>query len=110
MGLLANNLKEKTNFAAINDALTLDVETSNVARVEFSGTYAFTAVFETSVDGVNWFPSLGTMTDAATTALSHSTANATKAYTVDVRGAAKVRARLSAFTSAAAHRVAIAAS
>lgn len=107
MGLVAANKTEKTNFSANGQTLELDVSTSDMARFEFSGTYAFTTAFETTSDGVTWFPALGTMTDAATTATTHSTANATKAYTVDCRGAAKVRARLTAFTSAGAHRVGI---
>lgn len=110
MGLIAANQTSKTNFSANGQTLELDVSTSNVARVELSGTYAFTAAFETTIDGTNWFPSLGTMTNAATTAVSHSTANATQAYTVDCRAATKVRVRLTAFTSAGAHRVAIASS
>lgn len=107
MGLIAANRIEKTNFSANGQTLELDVATSNMARIELSGVYAFTAAFETSSDGTNWFPQLGTMTNAATTAVSHSTANATQAYTVDTRAANKVRVRLTAFTSAGAHRVSI---
>lgn len=109
MGLIAANRVEKTNFSANEQTLELDVSTSNVARVELSGTYAFTAAFETSSDGTTWFPALGTMTNAVTTAVSHSTANATQAYTVDCRAASKVRVRLTAFTSADTHKVALAA-
>lgn len=108
--LLAANRAEKTNFSAINQTLELDVATSNTVRVEFSGTYAFTSAFETSSDGTNWFPQLGTMTNAVTTSATHATANATQAYTFDARGAAKARVRLTAFTSAGAHRVALSAS
>lgn len=110
MGLIATNQVSKTNFSANGQTLELDVATSNTARFEFSGTYAFTTAFETSSDGTNWFPALGTFTNAATTSATHATANATQAYTIDCRAAAKVRARLTAFTSAGAHRVAIAAS
>lgn len=108
MGLLAANRIEKTNFSANGQTLELDVSTSNSARIEFSGVYAFTGAFETSSNGTDWFPSLGTMTNAATTALNHATANATQAYTVDTKAASKVRVRLTAFTSAGAHKVAIA--
>lgn len=108
MGLIAANRAEKTNFSANGQTLGLDVAAVNFARVELSGTYAFTAAFETSSNGTDWFPSLGTMTNAATTAVSHSTANATQAYTVDCRGASKLRVRLTAFTSAGSHKVALA--
>lgn len=107
MGLIAANRIEKTNFSANGQTLELDVSTSNAARFEFSGVYAFTTAFETSSNGVNWFPALGTMTNAATTSATHATANATQAYTINCVGASKVRARLTAFTSAGAHRVAI---
>lgn len=107
MGLIAANKVEKTNFSANGQTLELDVSTSNAARFEFSGTYAFTTAFETSSDGVNWFPALGTMTNAATTSVTHAAANATQAYTINCVGASKVRAKLTAFTSAGAHRVAI---
>jgi hypothetical protein len=109
MGLIAANRAEKTNFSANGQTLELDVSTSNAARIELSGVYAFTATFETSSDGVNWFLALGTMINAVTTATAHSTANAAQAYTVNCVGASKVRVRLTAFTSAGAHRVAISA-
>ncbi len=110
MGLLATNRTEKTDFSANGQTLVLDVATSNMARFEFSGVYAFTAAFETSSNGTDWFPALGTMTNAATTSATHATANATQAYTVNCAGASKVRARLTAFTSVGAHKVAISAS
>lgn len=108
MGLITSNQISKTDFSANGQTLVLDVSTSSTARIEISGTYAFTATFETSSDGVNWFLALGTMTNAVTTATAHSTANATQAYTINCVGASKVRVRLTAFTSAGSHRVAIA--
>lgn len=109
MGVLESNKITKTNFSANGQTLELDVASLNSARFEFSGTYAFTTAFETSSDGTTWFPALGTMTNAATTSVSHATANATQAYTVNCIGANKVRGRLTAFTSAGTHRVAISA-
>lgn len=109
MGLIAANRAEKTNFSANGQTLELDVSTSNAARIELSGTYAFTAAFETSSNGTDWFPALGTMTNAATTSATHATANATQAYTINCVGASKARVRLTAFTSAGAHKVAISA-
>lgn len=110
MSLIAANQIPKTNFSANGQTLELDVSTSNVARIELSGTYAFTASFETTVDGINWFPALATFANSTATALTHATANATQAYTVDVRGCTKVRVKLTAFTSAGTHKVLISAS
>ncbi len=111
MGVLAANQALKTNFAAINDALTLDVANLNVVRFEFSGTYNFTAQFEAlGVDGTTWFPLQVVQTNSPTVATSHSTANATQAYEASCNTVAKVRVRLSAFTSAGAHSVGIAGS
>ncbi len=110
MALIQSNQAKKTDFSANGQTLELDVATSGLARVDFSGTYAFTAAFESTVDGTTWFPVLGTKTDAATTSLNHSTANATQAYTVDCRVAAKVRVKLTAFTSAGTHKVLLSAS
>lgn len=109
MGLIFSNQIVKTNFSANAQTLELDVSNVHKARFEFSGTYAFTATFETTTDGTVWFPALATMTNAVTTAVAHSTANATQAYTLDCTGARKVRVRLTAFTSAGSHRVGISA-
>lgn len=111
MGVLANNQVAKTNFAAINDTLVLDVANLSTARFEFSGTYNFTAVFEAlGVDGTTWFPFQVAMVNAGTITTSHSTANATQAYEASCHGVSKVRVRLTAFTSAGTHAVGIGAS
>lgn len=100
----------KTNFAAINDALTLDVTNLNSVRFEFVGTYNFTAVFEAlGIDGVTWYPFQVAAVNSATLATQHSTANATQAYDGNCAMVTKVRVRLSAFTSAGTHSVGISA-
>lgn len=110
MSIVQGNQVVKTNFAAINDSLVLDVASLNTARFEFSGTYSFTAVFEASIDTTNgidgtWFPFQVTNVNTGAIATSHSTANATVAYEASVSLASKVRVRLSAFTSAGTHKV-----
>lgn len=108
MGVRTDNQVTKTNFAAINDALTLDVTNLNVVRFEFSGVYSFTAQFESlGIDGITWFPLQVVMVNAATVATSHATANATQAYEASCNTVAKVRVRLSAFVSAGTHSVSI---
>lgn len=110
MGVLASNKVTKTNFAAINDALVLDVANLNTVRFEFQGTYSFTAVFEAlGIDNTTWFPLQVAQVDAGTIATSHSTVNATRAYEANCSAVSKVRVRLSAFTSAGTHLVGIAA-
>lgn len=110
MGVLASNQITKTNFAAAQDTLVLDVANLSTVRFEFSGTYSFTAVFEAlGIDGTTWFPMQVVMVNAATVATSHATANATQAYEASCNSVAKVRIRLSAFTSAGTHSVGIAA-
>ena len=112
MSSLQGNSIEKTNFSANGQTLVLNVAGLNSVRFEFSGTYAFTSAFEASsnstngVDGV-WFPMRATQTDANTNSLSHSTANATRAYEASCHNDTWIRIRLTAFTSAGAHRVAI---
>jgi hypothetical protein len=112
MSYITRGQKIKTDFSANGQILALDVSQLNFARFEFSGTYTLTGTFETSADSTNgtdgtWFPLQVVMVNAATTALSHSTANATQAYEASVAGVTWVRIRLTAFTSAAAHRIAI---
>lgn len=112
MSFLTGNSIEKTNFSANGQTLVLNVAGLNSFRVEFSGTYAFTAAFESSSNSTNgtdgnWFPLLATQTDASTQSLSHSTANATRAYEASCHNDQWVRVRLTAFTSAGTHRVAI---
>lgn len=100
----------KTNFAAINDALTLDVTNLNSVRFEFVGTYSFTAVFEAlGIDGVTWYPFQVAAVNTPTIVTQHATANATQAYDGNCAMVSKVRVRLSAFTSAGTHSVGIAA-
>lgn len=106
MGRISNQIT-KTDFSANGQTLVLNVEASDSVRFEFSGTYAFTAVFEATVDNVVWFPFLATRPDTAATSLSHLTANATQAYEASCKTVAKVRARLTAFTSAGTHKVLI---
>jgi hypothetical protein len=108
MSYVTRNTANKTNFAALNDALILDVSQLNTVRFEFSGTYAFTSVFEATSDGTNWFPFQVAMVNAATVVTSHSTANATQAYEASCNSVTSVRIRVSAFTSAGAHKVLIA--
>lgn len=105
MSLIAGNQTSRTDFSANGQTLVHNVESSDVVRFEFSGTYNFTAVFEATTDGTTWFPFLGTKPDTATTSLNHAVANATQAYQADCRAVAKVRARLTAFTSAGTHKV-----
>lgn len=107
MSFNQNSQVSKSNFSAIAQTLEVDVSLSELVRFEFSGTYTFTAVFEATVDGTNYFPFLATLVDTGATSLSHATANATQAYTADCRGVAKVRVRLTAFTSAGVHKVLI---
>lgn len=100
----------KTNFAAINDALTMDVTNLNSVRFEFVGTYNFTAVFEAlGIDGATWYPFQMTDITSATIVTQHSTVNATQAYIGNCAMIKKVRVRLTAFTSAGVHSVGIAA-
>lgn len=112
MSYIEGNQVTKTNFSANGQQLAMNVAGLNSFRVEFSGTYTFTAAFESSsnstngVDGV-WFPLLATQTDASTQSLSHSTANTTRAYEASCHNDSWVRVRLTAFTSAGTHRVAI---
>lgn len=110
MSIVVGNQVVKTNFAAINDVLVLDVASLNTARFEFSGTYSFTAVFESSIDTTNgvdgvWFPFQVSNVNTGAIATSHSSANATAAYEASVSLASKVRVRLTAFTSAGTHKV-----
>lgn len=107
MGLITSNQITKTNFSANGQTLELDVAAVDSVRFEFSGTYAFTGAFEATVDGTNWHPFLASRPDTAATSLNHSTANATQAYEANCRSVAKVRLRLTAFTSAGAHKVLI---
>jgi hypothetical protein len=112
MSYITRAQKIKTDFSANGQILALDVSQLNFARFEFSGTYNFTGTFETSTDSTNgtdgvWFPLQVVMTNAATVALSHATANATQAYEANVAGVTWVRVRLSAYTSAGTHRVGI---
>ena len=106
------NSIEKTNFSANGQQVALNVAGLNSVQFEFSGTYAFTATFEKStnstngVDGV-WFPVMATQVNAATNSLSHSTANATQAYEASCHNDNWIRVRLTAYTSAGVHRVAI---
>lgn len=110
MGVLGSNKITKTNFAAINDALVLDVSNLNTARFEFQGTYNFTAQFEAlGIDGTTWYPFQAAQVNAATVSTSHSTANATQAYEANCSSVSKIRVRLSAFTSAGTHLVGISA-
>lgn len=108
MSYLEGSNTSKTNFSANGQTLEFDVAASNSVRFEFSGTYTFTTTFESTVDGTNWFPFQVTPTDSSTPVTSHSTANATKAYEASCRAVQKVRAKLTAFTSAGAHKVLIA--
>lgn len=110
MAYIDGNRITKTDFSANGQTLVLDVAALSVARFEFSGTYNFTAQFESTTDGVTWFPLQVAMVNAATIATAHSTANATQAYEGSVHSVSKVRIRLSAFTSAGTHKVLIAGS
>lgn len=111
MGVLQSNQALKTNFAAVNDALTLDVANLSSVRFEISGVYNFTLVFESlGMDGSTWFPMQVVTVNSNTVATSHSTANATQAYEASCNTVSKVRVRVSAFTSAGAHSVGIAGS
>lgn len=113
MSYITRGLKSKTNFAAVNDILALDVSQLNVVRIEFSGTYAFTGTFEVSNDSTNgtdgtWFPLQAVQANANVISLSHSTANATQAYEANVANATWAHIKLTAFTSAGTHKVLIA--
>jgi len=108
MGVRTDNQVTKTNFAAINDALVLDVTNLNVVRFEFQGTYNFTAVFEAlGIDGTTWNPMQVVKVNTAEAVTSHSTANAQQAYEAGCLAVAKVRVRLTGFTSAGTHLVGI---
>lgn len=112
MSYITRGQKVKTDFSANGQILALDVSQLNTARFEFSGTYAFTSTFEASTDstdGTNgtWFPLQVVMVNAATVATAHSTANATQAYETSVNSVTWVHIKLTAFTSAGTHRVAI---
>ncbi len=108
MGVRTDNQVTKTNFAAINDALVLDVTNLNVVRFEFSGTYNFTAVFEAlAIDGVTWNPMQVVKVNAPETVVAHSVVNGVQAYEASCNTVAKVRVRLTAFTSAGTHSVGI---
>lgn len=111
MGVRTDNQVTKTNFAAINDTLVLDVTNLSTVRFEFSGTYNFTAVFEAlGIDGTTWLPMQVVKVNAPEAAVSHATANSTQAYEASCNTVAKVRVRLTAFTSAGTHAVGIAGS
>lgn len=111
MGVLASNQVTKTNFSANGQTLELDVANLSSVRFEFTGTYNFTAAFEAlGIDGVTWYPMQVVMVNAATVATSHATTNATQAYEASCNTTAKVRVRLTAFTSAGTHFVGIAGS
>ncbi len=110
MAYIEGNQLAKTNVSANGQTLVLDVAGLSVVRFEFSGTYSFTSQFESSIDGTPWFPLQVAMVNAPTVVTSHSTANATQAYEASVHSDRLVRVRLSAFTSAGAHKVLIAGS
>jgi len=110
MPLNQANVVTKTNFSANGQTLELDTAGLSRCRFEFSGTYAFTGAFEASIDGTTWFPFLATLPNTAATSLNHAAANATQAYEANCLAVAKVRLRLTAFTSAGTHKVLIAGS
>lgn len=111
MGVLASNQVTKTNFSANGQTLELDVANLSTVRFEFSGTYNFSAVFESlGIDETTWFPMQVVQVDAATVVTTHSTANSTRAYEASCHSVRKVRVRLTAFTSAGTHAVGISAS
>lgn len=112
MSYIEGNQIVKTDFSANGQILAFNVAGLNSVRFEFSGTYAFTSVFETSNNSTNgtdgtWFPLQAAQTDASVNVVSHATANATRAYEASCHNDSWVRIRLSAFTSAGTHRVAI---
>lgn len=108
MGVLASNQVTKTNFAAINDALVLDVANLSTVRFEFSGTYNFAAIFEAlGIDGTTWYPMQVVKVNAPETTTSHAVVNGVQAYETSCNTVAKVRVRLTAFTSAGVHSVGI---
>lgn len=98
----------KQDFAAVNNALVLDVRELNTVLVTLTGTYSFTLVFEASDDnGTTWFPIQMATVNANTVAISHSTASATQAYEASCHAFTTFRVRCSAFTSAGTHTVRI---
>lgn len=112
MSSRVENQVTKTNFSANGQSLVADVANFSTARFEFSGTYNFTAVFEGSSNSTNgtdgnWFPFQVVQVNGNQVVSSHATTNATQAYEASVVNLTKVRVRLTAFTSATTHRVAI---
>lgn len=112
MSFIEGSLVTKTNFSANGQQIVADVAALNTCRFEFSGTYNFAGVFEASMDTTNgtdgtWFPFDVAAVNSPTTATSHSTVNGVQAYEASCHSVKMVRFRLTAFTSAATHRVAI---
>lgn len=112
MSFIEGSLTTKTNFSANGQQIVADVAALNTCRFEFSGTYNFSGIFEASMDSTNgtdgtWFPFDVAAVNSPTTATSHSTVNGVQAYEASCHSVKMVRFRLTAFTSAATHRVAI---
>lgn len=77
-----------------------DTRELNTVLFLLSGTYALTVAFEASdAAGAIWYPLQVASVNAATVVTTHSTANATQAYEVNVHSFSQVRVRSTAYTS-----------
>lgn len=97
------------NFTANSQSLEIDVTNFESILFTVRGTYNLTLTIEASDEitspGVlptNWFPLQMADVGAVTVALTHSTANASKAYEASVHNFTYVRVRTTAFTSGTA--------
>jgi len=91
-------------FTANSQNTDIDVTDADIVVVSVSGTYALTLSFFVSDDGgTTWFPFNMLPTNSATPAATHSSANATAAYTGNVTPFNKFRVGTTAFTSGTAN-------
>lgn len=96
---MAQRITATQAFTANSQNKDVDVSDVKTIALTISGTYALTTTFYASVDGTNFF--IVGMTNATTGAIAstHSAANASQAYKLDVTPFTKFRVGTTAYTS-----------
>jgi hypothetical protein len=82
--------------AAQGNGTAIDVYGFSLLGVQVQGISTATITWEATIDGTNW---QGVRATPLATGTAAATATADGLYTIDVRGLASVRARISAWTS-----------
>lgn len=91
------------SLSVLGDIVEVDCDRTSSLIVQISGTYVATALFEVSLDGVNYAGALGVRSDANTVELTTGAlTNTTRVWKFGTNGITKFRVRCSAYTSGTA--------